>query len=161
MDDRWSLDELYPSMESDAFQNDLADFKAYIKNVNDFASDNFNSTDGAAKKITAFVEMINGMDRFVNLFSYASLTLAVDVMDERASKTTDVLYEIYTEMTRPEVMFKKFLNNVGDLEKIADTTELLREHAFALREMREEAGHMLSEPEEMVIAKMQNTGSNA
>jgi len=105
--------------------------------------------------------MINGVSKYENLFVFANLILSVDVMDERASKTTDVLQEIFTGLTRPEVLFKQFLVKINGLCEILESSPKLREHRFILLEMRDEAQHMLSEPEEILAAKLQITGSSA
>ena len=161
MEGGWSLKELYDSVDSDVFKNDSEDFKKYIERLKKFSADNFMSADGAREKMEGYVGLIGELAKHESLYAYANLVFAVDVMNEPAGKMNDVLAELFAELTAPEVQFRQFLSAINDIGAVIDSSPLLAEHKFALLEMKEETKYMLSEREEVVIAKMQNTGSTA
>ena len=161
MDMRWRLDDLYVGFDSPKF---LADFETATKEVADFgqwAEEAFASLDDAGSKIEAYLNRVNDSVEFKKLFAFAFLTRSVDEHDEAAKKYSDLLRGLMADMAKPSVLFKAYVANVPNLEELIAGSAVLGEHAFLLREAVEQNKYLLSEKEEIAIAKMRITGSQA
>ena len=161
MDMRWNLDALYTSFESPEF---LADFEAVKADIADFgkwAQENFASADNAGAKLEAYINRVNSNKRFMKLFAYANLTRSVGENNEAAKKYSDLLRVQFANMARPTVLFKSYVASLDNLDGLIAASPLLKEHEFILREIVDQSKYLLSEKEEIAIAKLRNTGSAA
>ena len=161
MEMRWNLDDLYTSFESAEF---LADFESVKQDVADFgkwAEENFANTNNATSKLETYINKINNSATRQKLFSYAFLNRAVDESNAFAKKYMDLLRVMQAELTKPVVLFKKFVSKIENLDSLIESSALLKEHEFVLKEVLEQNKYLLSEKEEIVIAKLKNTGSSA
>ena len=162
MDMRWSLDELYTSFDSKEFMDDMAEVDALIDQAKKWARENLASRDNPAGKIEQYIKAeIDLTNVFSKLIVYASLKSSVDARDEEALKFLDKLQVKYNELTQPYVAFEKWLSSLDNLDAIMDSSSLLREHSFYLREIVQKSKYLLSEEQEVLIARMSNTGSRA
>lgn len=162
MDMRWSLDELYTSFESKGYIGDLERLDELIKDFADWSEKNLKTTEKAAHKIETYLKkLIDLTNLFTKLISFASLTSAVDAKNELALKYLDKLQIKYTETTKPFNQFKSFIASIDDLDRVIETSEFLKEHSFYLKEIKLDTKYQLSQEEEILIAKMKNTGSKA
>lgn len=162
MDMRWSLDELYTSFESKEYIGDLERLDELIKDFADWSEKNLKTTEKAAHKIETYLKkLIDLTNLFTKLISFASLTSAVDAKNELALKYLDKLQIKYTETTKPFNQFKSFIASIDDLDRVIETSEFLKEHSFYLNEIKLDTKYQLSQEEEILIAKMKNTGSKA
>lgn len=159
---RWSLDELYTSFESKEYIGDLERLDELIKDFADWSEKNLKTTEKAAHKIETYLKkLIDLTNLFTKLISFASLTSAVDAKNELALKYLDKLQIKYTETTKPFNQFKSFIASIDDLDRVIETSEFLKEHSFYLKEIKLDTKYQLSQEEEILIAKMKNTGSKA
>lgn len=162
MDMRWSLDKLYTSFESEEF---LWDFEKLNRDIDEFiawADNNLNSLDSPKEKIEVYLKkLINLTSLFSKLVSYPNLTTSVDAKNEIALKYLDQLHSKYTLATKPNIQFQKFIAALENLDEIIEESDLLKEHAFYLKEIKLNTKYLLSEKEEIIISKMKNTGSRA
>ena len=159
---RWSLDELYTSFESKEYIGDLERLDELIKDFADWSEKNLKTTEKAAHKIETYLKkLIDLTNLFTKLISFASLTSAVDAKNELALKYLDKLQIKYTETTKPFNQFKSFIASIDNLDRVIETSEFLKEHSFYLKEIKLDTKYQLSQEEEILIAKMKNTGSKA
>jgi len=162
MDMRWSLDKLYTSFESDEFTNDLNKCYEKIDNIKKWAELNLVSKDNATKKIEEYINLqIDFYNLFEKLISFGNLTSSVEAKNEKALKTVDKLLVKHTELTKSSVSFQKFLGSLDNIDAIISSSELLTEHSFYIKENASKAKYLLSEKEEILLAKMTTTGSVA
>ncbi|MDR2166820.1 MAG: M3 family oligoendopeptidase [Clostridiales bacterium] len=157
----WNLDDLYTSFESPEF---LADFEAVKKEVADLTAwtvENFADSENAGEKLTTYINRVNGNKAFMKLYCFAMLTRSVEDGNEAAKKYMDLLGMLHAEFTRPEVLFKAYVGKIDDLDGLIAAHPVLKEHEFILREIKAKSEFLLSEAEEVVFAKMRNTGSRA
>ncbi|CAK7078252.1 M3 family oligoendopeptidase [Tissierella sp.] len=159
---RWSLNELYTSFDSKEYISDLEKLDSLISEFSKWANDNLNSTDNAIEKIEVYVQYSSTINTlFSKLFSFASLTNAVEAKNEKALQYLDKLRVKSSDLTKPDVQFQSFMKNIDNLDEIANSSEVLKEHKFYLKQIKERTKYMLSEKEEVLISKMSNTGSSA
>ncbi len=159
---RWSLDELYPSFDSQEF---LTDFDKLDKLIGDFAKwagDSLVSLDNPIEKLEYYIDFsVKISNLYSKLGAYANLSSSTNARDEKALEYLDKLSLKGTELTKPEVQFKNFLKDLPDLEDLVGKSDLLNKHKFYLAQIKESTKYLLSEKEEIIISKMKNTGSTA
>lgn len=158
---RWDLTPLYTSFESESFHRDMEELDRLI---------------GDMARWTEFrdpglspVEVMEGYlvrsnilrDHLSRLLSFASLTLSVETKNETAQAVMDRIMKKAVELRVPEVRFQRWLKEAGDLDGIISESELLKEHAFILEEMKAKAARILEDREEYLAAKLSNTGGRA
>lgn len=159
---RWSLNELYSSFESIEYRDDLKKLDTLIEDYIIWSDTNLDSQENSVEKIERYIEFNKELSTvFSKLASFASLTNAVEARNEDSLKYLDQLNVKLTETTKPDVQFKNFIKSIENLDNLILKSELLKEHEFFLKRIREQTKYMLSEKEEVLIAKMSTTGSDA
>jgi pepF/M3 family oligoendopeptidase len=159
---RWSLDELYTSFDSKEYTSDLEKFDNLIVEYSKWADESLNSTDNPVEKMEKYIEYSKEISSLSSkLFSFASLTNAVEAKNEDALKYLDRLRVKSSDLTKPDVKFQDFMKDINNLDGIIDSSELLKKHKFYLEQIKDRTKYMLSEKEEVLISKMSNTGSSA
>lgn len=159
---RWSLDELYPSFESEEYLSDLQNLDESIKDFTEWCHKNLSSLDNPKDKIETYLKkLIDFTTLFSKLTSYPSLTTSVDAKNEIALKYLDQLHSKYILTTKANIQFQKFIGALRNLDEIIEESQFLKEHEFYLKEIRLNTKYLLSEEEEIIISKMKNTGSRA
>lgn len=162
MNQRWSLDELYTSFDALEFKRDMERLDQEIEKIQKWAADNLNDGENAAQKLEQYIQMMNEFGHlYSRLGGFASLTLSTEAKNEVALKYEDMLDEKATSLTKPEVAFIKWLGKLENLDAIIASSQYLKEHAFFIQENKDKNKYLLSDEEEIVIAKMKNTGSTA
>jgi pepF/M3 family oligoendopeptidase len=159
----WCLNDLYTSFDSAEF---LADFEAAKKEIGEMSAwteENFASPDGAGEKITAYINRTNEFKLFQKLMVYAMLVRSVDDDNQAAKKYGDVLRALFADMAKPNVLFRSYVGRFSDadLKGLMESYPILKEHEFMLWEIKRQSAYLLSEKEEVVYAKLRNTGSSA
>lgn len=159
---RWSLKELYSSFECNDFKNDLKKLSEFIEKYKLWVTNNTKDKENIKIKIEEYVEMTNSfIDLFMKLFGYSQLTFSVNTKDEAALKNIEIIEEKYSLLAEPNSKLEKWIGSIGNLDEIINSSEMLKEHSFHLKEIQEKSKYLLSEKEEAIIAQMKNTGSNA
>lgn len=162
MNMRWNLDKLYTSFESEEFKSDLQKANEYIEKSKAYCDENFNSQDNAKEKLENYLNMSVELRKLISrIMSFASLTSSVEAKNKTALMTLDKMRNKLTELTKPGVIFQKWLSSINNLDEIIDSSKLLSEHKFYLYEIVDDSKYLLSEKEEILISKLSNTGSSA
>ncbi|WP_161937270.1 M3 family metallopeptidase, partial [Tepidibacillus decaturensis] len=159
---RWSLDVLYPSFDSDAFKQDLTKCTEGIRQIKKWTKINLSNQEEPVKKLEKYITTQNDfLHLYSRLHSFAQLTLSVEAKNEKALKTLEKLETMSTELAEPTVQFQKWLGSLNNLDQLISSSEILKEHRFYLLEQANKNQYLLSEQEEVILAKMKNTGSKA
>jgi pepF/M3 family oligoendopeptidase len=158
---RWSLDELYPSFDSQEWNQDFNWCLKQLDDMKNWVGSHLTTPNNAVQKITTYLSMLNEFyDRFTRLHSFASLTLSGEAKHEQALQMEEKLEEKATELVLPQVQFQKWVGSLDNKEEIITDTRL-EQHRFYLEELVRDTRYMLTDAEETLISKMKNTGSNA
>ena len=160
-DRRWNLDVLFKSFDDPAFAAGLDAYREYVRNINEWAEKNLAGTKNVKEKLEEYIGKVNELDAHSAMEMYASLSLEADTRNEAAEKACDAVRTIDAEMVKSAVIFRKFISGVDDIDAVIDSSALLRQYAFALKEAHNQSRHMLSEAEEILYAKLQQVGSDA
>ncbi|MDA3939179.1 MAG: M3 family oligoendopeptidase [Spirochaetia bacterium] len=169
MNMKWNLDALYTSFKSDNFLSDITELDRGILELIIWADETLLES-AAVQDNTAEIGNIirKYLDSYINirklysaLFSYAELTFSVDASNNTAKKYTEILEQKLPDMTKSAVQFTRWISLVKKFKKVIKNSGLLKEHSFYLEEIRNNSRYLLSDKEEILAAKLKNTGSNA
>ncbi len=159
---KWSLKELYESFESPEFLRDSKRILTLIEEVNTYAEKEFQEVERAKEKLETYLHYEMEMSNLVSrVMGFANLTMSTDARNEAAREHFSRIAMKLSAITKAEVLFKRFVQKLEDLEEIIRGSAFLTEHRFLLEEAKKEGQYLLSDAEEMLIAKMSNTGSKA
>lgn len=161
MSNNWSLKELYNSFTSNEFLNDLEKIDKEINGLNVFSHELNNSTD--VKE--TLENIINKMEKIYLLISktgsFASLTISADSKNIEGRKYLDVINAKNSLLAEPFTKIYKWIASIENINEVINSSKLLKEHEFVIKEIIEKNKYMLSDKEESIIAKMKTTGSDA
>ena len=161
MSNDWSLKELYPSFTSKEFLDDLDKIDKEINNLKIF-SDELNNSSDTLKSLEA---VINKMENIYLLISktasFASLTISADSRNGEGRKYLDVVNAKNSLLAEPFTKIYKWIASIENIDEVINSSKLLKEHEFIIKEIVEKNKYMLSDREEAIIAKMRTTGSDA
>ncbi len=158
---KWNLDRLYLGFDDPKYQEDLEGLDKIILEINSQVLD-FQNYDQKLKKLLRYLNNdISYSNLIRKLYSFASLTESVDSTNQQAVKMTNVLRRKFTELTKVNTIFEKWLANYPDLDQDIHSDMFLKEHEFYLHEIKNNAKHMLPDEMELMIAKLKQTGSSA
>lgn len=159
---KWSLKELYESFESQEFLRDSERILTLIEEINLYAEQELNDVSGAGEKLEKYLQYEVEMNRLVSrVMGFANLTMSTDARNEVAREHFSRIAMKLSALTKAEVLFKRFVLKLENFQEIIKENSFLAEHAFILEEARKEGAYLLSDAEEMLMAKMSNTGSKA
>lgn len=159
---RWSLKELYPSFDSKEFKEDSEKILKMIEEINLFAKENLIDHTNGKEKIERYLHYNIEITKLISkVLGFSNLNMAVDARNEVARENFSRIAMKLTELTRPEVLFQKFILGEDKFDQYIEESPLLKEHEFYLQEAKKNAGYMLSEGEEILISKLSSTGSKA
>lgn len=152
---RWSLDDLYEGF-NEKFKSDMASYKKDIDEIKAYAKSSLNQRDFAE----GFVKRLTALAKYRILTDYCQLTLSTDTKNTEALGYLDVLNDISSELAGPEAIFAEYIKNTENINALIEESAFLKDHEFYINEIKSASKHMLSENEELIIAKMRNTGSS-
>ncbi|MGL4989591.1 MAG: M3 family oligoendopeptidase [Sarcina sp.] len=162
MDKKWNLDSIYTGFDSDKFKNDMNLFKSYVENYKEFANSIIEGNENITNRLEKYIEDKQKQTILIsNLFTYTNLILSVDTTNEVALKNFEMLQSLLAKMADTDARITKWIGSIEGLDKYISSSEFLKEHSFHLFELSDMSKYTLSEKEELIIAKMQTTGSAA
>lgn len=159
---RWSLNELYTSFDSLEFLQDMDKLSRFIPEFIQWVKQEFQNTKNPKEKIEQYIEKQKEFtETYSRLMSYSYLTASTDAKNATALKVQDQLQSKASDLTEATVIFEKWLGTVNDLEKIIESSTILKEHQFFLKEILLNNQYLLSEEEELLISRMSQSGARA
>jgi len=162
MDLTWTLDNIYTSFDSKKFKTDMEQLENYINDMKELEFNNCVDDKSSSSKMEEFLKLHNEYKKlYSTLSSFAYLIMNADFENTEAMDILDDIENKNIGLTEVLVRFSRWLNTVANLDKIIDASEYLSEHKFYLSELLLKSKYLLSDKEEVIIAKMQQTGSQA
>ena len=162
MDFRWNLDQLYTSFDSEKFQKDLEATGDLVDKINNWANENLDTQDNPVAKMEKFVEFTNEfLDIHGLLIRYCMLIVSADSKNKDGYRYLEKLNKAKADLTPAQVRFEKWVGNLESLEELISKSEYLEEHSLFLFELTKDSQYLLSDEEEVLYAKLTNTGSKA
>ncbi len=169
MDMKWNLDTLYTSFESNNFLNDIKELESNITELNNWVEKELSKSAALQDNYAEIGNIIRKyLDSYINirklysaLSSYAELTFSVDASNNTAKRYTEILEHKLPEITKATVQFARWISLINNIDKVIKNSGLLKEHSFYLEEISNNSKYLLTDKEEILAAKLKNTGSNA
>ena len=159
MNDRWDLSYLYKGFEDETFRRDLASLEDETKRLKAILDDESLSPKNRLEKYLDEDEKFSA--RVDALANFIMCTQAADATNEAADAVNDQLMNAFTSMELLSSALTRFIAGLEDLEAIIAASPKLQTVAFALREMKDEAKHLLPPEAEPWMLEMQLSGGNA
>ena len=160
MEKTWDLSILYNGFEDPAYSEDEAALNTAITSLITLA--------GECDKMPTqelLVSYINVSATFAQLASkliiYCNLRYSANTADGAAASNLGKLLSALSDTAAPDAKIRKVISAAGDIEPYIESTPLLKEHAYLLRNILRDSKYLLSEGEETVFAKMNISGAKA
>ena len=157
MNTTWNLDVMYKGYDDPKYISDLKKVEETINKIKELKLDENNPIKTIESSL-ALTEQLNTL--LMELFSYSSLKSSTNVNDFEAMTEMGKLQIMLQETVEANVKFQTYLTKF-DLENLAKESTLIKTYLFLLKNQQEEATHMLSEKEEILVSKLQMVGSNS
>ncbi|MGH4123850.1 MAG: M3 family oligoendopeptidase [Clostridium sp.] len=162
MDLTWNLDTLYTSFNSEKFKGDEELLNEYIINLNKWAEKNLKDRSNATFKIEEFLNLYNEYKSLYScLYCYAYLISSADCSNVEAMDVLDNMEDRDSSVIETFVSFNNWLKHFNNIDELIEASPYLIEHRFYIKELLLQSKYLLSEDVEVVIAKMQSTGSRS
>ena len=159
MNDRWDLSYLYRSFEDEAFRRDLSSIPEEAARLQALLADGSLSS---LEKLERFQEEEEKLSAKVDaLMNYTQCTLAVDATNAAACAADDQLMSAFTDLEMLSSALTRFVAGLDNLEELIAASPKLQAAAFALREKKEDAKHLLPAAAEPWMLEMQLSGGTA
>ncbi len=149
----WTLEDLYPSFESQEFKQDVEAYKALKGKFESLTLED--SIEGITQVVTLLEESTVLTGR---LYNYIHLTLATDTTHEIATQVEVQLAGVSADLQATYAKVSKFL---GTIQTDITTDPFLAEYHYYFEEAKKDATHLLSDELEEVLAKMSISGGKA
>ena len=159
MNKEWSLDKLYTGYDDPKFSEDEKKLDIVIEDIVSFTSNlSGNPVDVLNKAIT----LNQNLDNLIaSLFYFAQLKMSVNTSDAESAAVAGRLSQKLSALAAPESALIKYIDQIENLQSVIDSNELLKEHEFYIKNMKERAGYTLSPEVEQVISLYEISGSSA
>ena len=149
----WTLEDLYPSFESQEFKQDVEAYKALKGKFESL------TLEDSIEGITQVVKLLEESTVLTGrLYNYIHLTLATDTTHETATQVEVQLAAVSADLQATYAKVSKFL---GTIQTDITTDPFLAEYRYYFEEAKKDATHLLSDELEEVLAKMSISGGKA
>ena len=149
----WTLEDLYPSFESQEFKQDVEAYKALKGKFESL------TLEDSIEGITQVVKLLEESTVLTGrLYNYIHLTLATDTTHETATQVEVQLAGVSADLQATYAKVSKFL---GTIQTDITTDPFLAKYRYYFEEAKKDATHLLSDELEEVLAKMSISGGKA
>ena len=159
MNDRWDLSYLYKGFDDEAFLRDMASIAESVEAAKTILADEKLTDRERLEKLVGNSEAMSAkVDALAN---FTQCTLAVDASNEAANAAMDKLMVAFTSLRLVESAMTRCVAAVKDLDAVIASSETLQGVAFALKEIAEQAKHLIPDAVEPWMLEMQLSGGSA
>ena len=158
MNNTWDLSFLYKGFEDEAYQADLAKWPELIAQQKALLDSDLPTLEKLEKLMDASEAMSALVDR---LYGFTSLTLATDASNAAAQLYEDKLSLIANDASLVDSAVTRFVGGIDNLEELIAASGKLQAVAFALREMKDAAAHVIPAEIEPWMLQMRLSGGSA
>jgi pepF/M3 family oligoendopeptidase len=166
---RWDLTNVYPALESKEFQSAVRKYKKMLGELETFVAEKVSQTSAKtdAKKLGKLLG--EAVERFHDiallsgtLGAYIGSFVTTDSRNQTAARIQSEFEQVNVRLAKVDTQFRAWIGDLGDkLDKAIETNPSARAHAFTLKETRDQAKYMMSEPEEVLAAELTLSGGRA
>ena len=162
---RWDVSNVIPSLNSPEYEAAVASVSLQMDGLDALLTgaptdtpltDQATYLGEAVDKVNALYELANTIRAYINAF------VSTDSRDTLARRRESEFEQVSVRMKTLSNRFQAWMGRLGPaLEQILPLDARTQAHAFALREMAQQARFMMSESEEALAAELLVSGANA
>jgi len=172
---RWNLQNIYPSLDSREYEEDVELLKKLIKELESQieGAESYTFTE-RAKVLTWLKSSLTLLNKTYdlqqNLETYAYLIYSTDSYNRLALEKINLLEEVSIPLKRIAVSFRDLLKKLnenltqsesGGLQKLVERDSFLRDYSFFLKEQTFFSEHQMSPAEEELAGDLARAGADA
>ncbi len=165
----WDLSNVFPGLDSEPFRAAVADVAGRIQRLDALL---LQRTPGVAAEtppadlaplLAAIVDQFNALlERSSTVGAYIRSFTTTNSRDTEARKRLSEFEQVTLGLDTLGTRLQAWVGTLGDaLEQAIPLEPTLAAHAFALREIAEQAQYLMSQPEEALAAELNLSGANA
>ncbi|MFV0519049.1 MAG: M3 family oligoendopeptidase [Lachnospirales bacterium] len=158
--EKWNLDVLYTSIESKEYKDDKLSLERTINELNVFMQKEIANLSNA-EGLKEFIKRVTDIEKYRKTMTYVHLYLSTHSTDEIHLKESENLVKLNNNSTIYLTLFKKYVAHIENLDEIIEKEEFLKEYSLFIKETKEQSEYALSEAEEILLAKLKQSGSFA
>ncbi len=148
---RWSLETIYPSLDSSEFQNEFITIDNLVEKLNKELSDNSTNFNDI---LTTYQNLID-VGSTISSYSYA--ILSTNTKDVKALNALNRVEKAMLAVSDLQVKFLNYLKN----DKERALKEVDEKYHYILNLMCEQQQHLMSEAEESLASDLSRSGASA
>lgn len=158
----WSLKDLYSSFDGDDFKKDMAALDNVLEEYKQWVDKTVSEDKNHAHRLEEFIEIQTKLYKLaIMLKAYSQLSCSVDTKNKQALKYLEILEVKLSSSAEWEAKINRWIGSIKNIDAEIESSELLKEHSFFIKEISEKSKYLLSNIEEALLAKLRNTGSSA
>ncbi len=166
---RWDLSNVYPSLESQEFEDAVAKVQRQIDEFEQFFTQKIGQTDASTAPARLGELLGEGIDRANALYelsgtvqAYISSFVSTDSHNVTAMKKMSEFQQMMVKAQMLQTQYQAWVGKLAPvLEAAIATNPVAQAHAFNLKETAEQAKYLMSEAEEGLAAELGLSGANA
>jgi oligoendopeptidase F len=158
----WNLDQYFPGLESPEFASAIAAMKEGIAAFSGIVEEitTGTSADPVADHDRAVGPLVGLLEDVSLIMTYISAHLAVNSRDAAAQRLMSEAQIALIPLRQANTRLTAWIGE-QDVEHLIASSDLAREHAFQLRNTKEEAAHLMSPEEEALASELTLSGGSA
>ncbi len=160
LDTNWNLDNLYTSINSEKYINDKRTFESKIEGLTNFLQNEAPKL-STVEVLTTYIEKLSDTFKYSTVGSYVFLFVTTNATNTEYLKEEQNIMKILNKLALPETLFKKYVANIDNLEDLIEQNPSLKPFKLFLTETKAQSNYALSEGEEILLARLKETGSSA
>lgn len=156
----WSLDALYKGYDDENFLKDVEILSACKEKMSTFCKEVTQLEEGVAlhKAITLLEEE---SDYSYRLHLYTILRQSVDTSDQETLGWLNKINNMISDLSSYRAIIKSFISRIENIDTYINDDEKLQDYTFYLHSLQKKASHALSDQEEGLLSKLNQTSKQA
>ena len=149
----WNLDVIYNGLTDPAYEEDVKAFEEAVASTAEVIE--AAKTLGDVEKVeTLLLQEEKVFDLYMKLMGYVELAQSVDTSNGDLMAQSSRLQKIYSCYAPYSTAIQKIYAGIENLDVVFAASEIAKEYAFRLKEMKEEAKYLFSDEVEAMITSM-------
>ena len=160
MKDTWDLSVLYTGLDDPKYEADIQAWQDVLGKLHDEVADAaVPCSVEKAEKLLKLMESSASLS--ADLVNFVSLSQSVDTANGELMAQLNRLMRIYADSAADTTGATRLLGSIEDIDAACAESEMISTYRFAVEDAKKQLKHLLTGPEEALIAAMDTTGGGA
>ncbi|MBQ8654262.1 MAG: M3 family oligoendopeptidase [Clostridia bacterium] len=156
---QWDLTRLYKGFDDPNFAADYEKAQQVTAELEQLLA---NPEEDACRQLVKVINTFNRLETLTRrLSALVHLTLSVEAQNEEALAANDKMQSFMVRIKQCSSALSRYVGGIENLDEVIAQDEVLREHAFMLRQNAKAAAHTIDPALEETVLKLRITGSGA